>query len=277
MHQQEHMQVILIHLLLVQTSGESESGEFELFDGGNAVNLPANYSSTSSIINVDTLSLAEQPSGDFFGYVETGMVLRGRTSGFQAKIVNKRLISDLSSDVIGSFFIPNPNRNTNPKFATGTKTFTLTDNPTNNTDTAQTLASENYVASGTLETVQETIVSVRNARVEVVAEREQIDRRVFTGTDDAGTVVTDVTQTTDKQEPDLFHHHLHHVVEEDVEEEEDGIQSHSPSWYLETQEYSLQVWIFISQIKIPMIFLLFSNLERWKMEYQLRRLYLSLK
>ena len=114
-------------------SGESESGEFELFDGGNAVNLPANYSSTSSIINVDTLSLAEQPSGDFFGYVETGMVLRGRTSGAQAKIVNKRLVSDLSSDVIGSFFIPNPNRNTNPKFATGTKTFTLTDSSTNNT------------------------------------------------------------------------------------------------------------------------------------------------
>ena len=193
MHQQGYMQVILIHPLLVP-SGESETGEFELFDGGNAVNLPANYSSTSSIINVDTLSLAEQPSGDFFGYVETGMVLRGRTSGgSQAKIVNKRLISDLSSDVIGSFFIPNPNRSTNPKFATGTKTFTLIDNPTtNNTDTAQTLASANYVASGTLETVQETIVSVRNARVEVVAEREQIDRRVFTGTDDA-TVVTDVT------------------------------------------------------------------------------------
>ena len=50
----------------------------------------------------------------------------------QAKIVNKRLISDLSSDVIGSFFIPNPNRSTNPKFATGTKTFTLIDNPTTN-------------------------------------------------------------------------------------------------------------------------------------------------
>ena len=176
-------------------SGESESGEFELFDGGNAVKLPANYSSTSSIINVDTFSLAEQPSGDFFGYVETGMVLRGRTSGAQAKIVNKRLISDLSSDVIGSFFIPNANRNTNPKFATGTKTFTLTDSSTNNTDVAQTLASENYVASGTLETVQETIVSVRNAKVEVVAEREQVNRREFTGTDET-TVVTDVATST---------------------------------------------------------------------------------
>ena len=131
------------------------------------------------------------------------MVLRGRTSGAQAKIVNKRLVSDLSSDVIGSFFIPNPNRNTNPKFATGTKTFTLTDSSTNNTDTAQTLASENYVASGTLETVQETIVSVRNARVEVVAEREQVNRREFTGTD-TSTVVTDVTQTTVRQTGSRF-------------------------------------------------------------------------
>ena len=72
MHQQGYMQVILIHPLSEKPSGESETGEFELFSGGNAVNLPANYSSTSSIINVDTLSLAEQPSGDFFGYVETG-------------------------------------------------------------------------------------------------------------------------------------------------------------------------------------------------------------
>ena len=178
------------------SSGESESGEFELFGGGDAVAVPSNYSSTSTLLNVDTLSLAEQPEGSFFGYVEVGMIFKGATSGAQARLVNRRLISDLSSDVIGSFYIPNPNLTPNPKFATGTKTFTLIDNPNNDDTNSDTLATETYTASGTLETVQETIVSVRNARVEVVAQRQEIGgRREFIGTD-LETSVLDVTSTT---------------------------------------------------------------------------------
>ena len=47
------------------------------------------------------------------------MILKGGTSGAEAKITNLRFIADFSSTVQGSFFIPNPNINTNPTFATG--------------------------------------------------------------------------------------------------------------------------------------------------------------
>ena len=44
------------------------------------------YSSTSNILNVDTLSLSEQAQGDFFGFVQTGMTFVGKTSGAQATL-----------------------------------------------------------------------------------------------------------------------------------------------------------------------------------------------
>ena len=129
--------------------------------------LSAAYSSTSNILNVDTFSLASQGRGDFFGFVESGMVLTGRTSGAQATITNVRLVSDLTSTCIGSFFIPNPNNVNFPRFETGTKTFTLVDDIDNDQDSAFTIAEEGFSSSGTLEAVQENIISVRNARVEL--------------------------------------------------------------------------------------------------------------
>ena len=75
-------------------------------------------------------------------------------------------------------FIPNPNILSNPKFETGTKTFTLIDNTDNDQDNEESIGEETYTASGTLETVQEQIISVRNARVEVKQETqsERVER-----------------------------------------------------------------------------------------------------
>jgi hypothetical protein len=128
--------------------------------------LQPSYSSTSNILNVDTFSLSNEPQGAFSGYVESGMRLIGQTSGAQATITNVRLLSDLSATLIGSFFIPNPNTNLHPKFETGSKTFTLVNNNLNDQNLASTIAEEGFSSSGTLETVQENIISVRNARVE---------------------------------------------------------------------------------------------------------------
>ena len=138
--------------------------------------LPSAYSSTSQILNVDTFSLSNQPQGAFSGFVETGMILVGQTSGAQATIADVRLISDISATLIGSFFLPNPNNNVNPRFETGQKVFTLVNNQNNNQDDASSIAEEGYTSSGTLETVQETIISVRNARIENKTEFE--DRAV---------------------------------------------------------------------------------------------------
>ena len=59
--------------------------------------LQGTYSSTSTILNVDTFSLSNEPQGQFSGRVENGMVLVGKTSGAQATITNVRLISDVSA------------------------------------------------------------------------------------------------------------------------------------------------------------------------------------
>ena len=167
------------------------------------LNLPlsASYSSTSTILNVDTFSLASQARGDFYGWVKEGMTLIGSTSGAIATVENVRLISDLSATLIGSYYIPDPNNITFPRFECGTKTFTLTNDIDNNQDNASTIAEEAFSASGTLETVQENIISVRNARVELKNEfqsrnvnrdlgTEVIDSRVVSSRTRTQTIIT---------------------------------------------------------------------------------------
>ena len=133
----------------------------------NVQDLSAAYSSTSTILNVDTFSLSNEAQGQYYGWAQEGMTLRGQTSGAIAKVSNVRLISDISATLIGSYYIPDPNNISFPRFETGTKTFTLTDDIDNNQDAAVTIAEEGFASSGTLETVQENIISVRNARVEL--------------------------------------------------------------------------------------------------------------
>jgi len=147
----------------------------------SATSLPATYSSTTSILNVDTLSLSQQAQGDYFGWSAPGMILVGETSGAVAEVTEIKLVSDLSANLIGSFFIPWPNQPNHPSFETGTKTFTLIDNPNNDQNDTETLGEETYTASGTLETVQETIISVRNAKIEQKQETESEAIRRSTG------------------------------------------------------------------------------------------------
>jgi hypothetical protein len=144
--------------------------------------LQSTYSSTSNILNVDTFSLSNQPQGEYSGWVESGMILVGQTSGAQATITNVRLVSDLSATLIGSFYIPNPNINIHPKFEAGTKTFTLVNSSSNDQNVATTIAEEGFVSSGTLETVQENIISVRNARIQNKQEFEERAVSRTTGT-----------------------------------------------------------------------------------------------
>jgi hypothetical protein len=132
----------------------------------NSQDLSGAYSSTSTILNVDTFSLSNEAQGQYYGWVQEGITLRGQTSGAIAKVSNVRLISDVSAALIGSFYIPDPNNISFPKFETGSKVFTLTDDIDNNQNQSVTIAEEGFSSTGTLETVQENIISVRNARVE---------------------------------------------------------------------------------------------------------------
>ena len=154
------------------------------------------YSSTSNILNVDTFSLATQFQGEYSGWVESGMILVGQTSGAQATITNIRLISDLSATLIGSFFIPNPNILDNPRFATGNKVFTLVNNNLNDQNAATTIAEEGFVSDGTIETVQENIVSVRNARIQ---NKQEFQTRAVSSTSSSsssGAIGSNTSSTT---------------------------------------------------------------------------------
>ena len=155
--------------------------------------LQATYSSTSTILNVDTFSLSNQPQGEFSGWTESGMTLIGQTSGAQANITNLRLVSDLSATLIGNFFVPNPNINTYPKFETGTKTFTLVNNNLNDQNAATTIAEEGFVSSGTIETVQENIISVRNARIQ---NKQEFEANAVSRTTGTQVVATNVISQT---------------------------------------------------------------------------------
>lgn len=141
-------------------------------------NIPSNYSSTSTILNVDTFSLSEQQNGDYFGTVKEGMILRGLTSRSQCKVTNIRIVTDDIGTAIGSFFIPNPANSFNPSFETGTSTFRLTSSPINSKifGLTDTIAEEKFLSLGQVATTQERIVSVRQPRIstEVVTENRTL-------------------------------------------------------------------------------------------------------
>ncbi len=134
----------------------------------SATTIPELYSSTSTILNVDTYSLSNQPQGQFNGYVAVGMKLRGQTSQAEATISSIRLVTDQIGVVIGSFFIPNGNIDVNPKFECGTKSFRVTSSNTNSQifGTYSTSAEERYFSEGKLNTVQENVIIVRPLKID---------------------------------------------------------------------------------------------------------------
>ena len=157
--------------------------------------LSAVYSATATILNVDTFSLSNEAQGAYSGYVAENMILRGSTSGAEATVTSVRLVSDLAANLTGSFFIPNPNSVNHPRFETGTKVFTLTNDVDNDPNVASTIAEEAFTASGTLETVQENIISVRNARVEQRQEFQERNVNESLGTEVVGSQVINQTST----------------------------------------------------------------------------------
>lgn len=132
------------------------------------VNLPSTYSSNSTVLNIDLDSLSSTINTNYYGRLIAGETIRGLTSGARAIVSSTiRLVSDINGRLSGTFFIPNPSDNTNPRFETGTKTFRLTSSPTNSTlvGGVDSSAQVNYTASGTLQTVQRNLVSIRNANL----------------------------------------------------------------------------------------------------------------
>ncbi len=133
-----------------------------------ASSISSTYSSTTSLLNVDTASLELQSASGFYGYITTGMKLIGQSSGAIATVSAIRLITDKSGTLIGSLFLPDPTIPSAPSFNTGTKTFTLSSSPVNSTISGFTDSSgeANFTSSGTLQTVESSTLRTRNADVQ---------------------------------------------------------------------------------------------------------------
>lgn len=131
--------------------------------------LPSSYTSSLGYLNVDTYSLSQSESGDYFGYLRSGSRLVGRTSGAVAWVSRLRLFSDSVGDLQGCFFLDDPNQEPAPpiRISTGTKTYKLTNSSTNQEQfpgsNEISSAETSYESTGLLNTVQnETTITTTN-------------------------------------------------------------------------------------------------------------------
>ena len=75
------------------------------------------------------------------------------------------LVTDANGSVSGTFNIPDPVNDSNPRWRTGQRLFRLTSSITNSAQDVETSAETDYIAKGSLETVQNTIVSTREPQL----------------------------------------------------------------------------------------------------------------
>ncbi len=173
--------------------------DFYVQDPYNRVNtIPATYSTTSTTLNIDCASLANERQPDFWGWVQTGMILRGQTSGAVATLTNLRLLSDNVGTLIGSYQVPDGNIPGNPIFETGRSVFRLTNSSTNDQTggVVTTSAEEIFYSQGDLDNTQEVTLSLRNARVET---EEFVGTRALTASDTATGADSDSTTIVAQQ------------------------------------------------------------------------------
>ena len=83
------------------------------------------------------------------------------------------IVTDANGACSGTFAIPDPTNNANPRWRTGQRVFRLTSSATNDTSSdVETSGEADYVARGILESVQNTIISTREPRIERQATTE---------------------------------------------------------------------------------------------------------
>ena len=131
--------------------------------------LGTNYSSSSTVLNVDIASIDDEARGTYYGYIPTtgNVTLLGQTSKAQATVTNVRLVADTYGDVFGSFFFRDPLSTPPPslRFKVGTSTFKLTSSSANeDPNIGSELISSGeaqYITSGKVNTIKSTNVTVR--------------------------------------------------------------------------------------------------------------------
>jgi hypothetical protein len=152
-----------------ETPSELEPKTYNInpYDRNN--NLPSSYSQSSPVICIDAAALSRDELPQFWGYIQKGYKLVGQSSGAEAWIKDKRIVSDNYGYLRGSFYIRGPFRNTDSSnyIQVGTKTYKLTSSSTNQTplrgSTAISLAETTFTSTGIRRNI-ETITNVITVR-----------------------------------------------------------------------------------------------------------------
>ncbi len=129
--------------------------------------LPTDYTQTTTVLNVDMASLADESEVEYAGYIAEEMILKGASSGAEAKVTSRRLITDRIGTLIGSYRVPNSNDPSAPTFETGRSVLRLTSSDTNSRvpGLVTTSAEDIFFSRGDQDNTQQTTLSLRNARV----------------------------------------------------------------------------------------------------------------
>jgi len=158
--------------------------------------IASGYSQSSKILNIDTVSLSEEAQGKYSGYLLKGMQLVGQTSGAVATVSDLRLISDNFGDLIGTFYLRDPNTVPTPtvRISTGTKTFKLSSSSTNDLglpgSSDISFAETNFNSDGTLEQWENTVIeTTKNLTTKTVT-------NLTTNTTTSQTTINTHTRTT---------------------------------------------------------------------------------
>ena len=108
-------------------------------------NIQAIYTSTSKVLNIDTIALSAEAQGMYNGYITNRTRLVGQSSGAIAYVKDVRLIPDASGQVQGAFFLNDPHQSPSPNVVieTGTKTYRLT----SSSDNAKLAVGSNLISS----------------------------------------------------------------------------------------------------------------------------------
>lgn len=222
-------------------------------------NVPATYSSTSTLLNIDTFSLANERQPEFWGWARTGMILRGQSSGAVATVTNFRLVTDNIGTIIGSYLVPDGNIPGNPIFETGRTVFRLTNSSTNTRigGVVTTSAEEIFYSQGDIDNTQEVTLSLRNARVE---HQDFEQTRTLTAssvaTANAAATTTSSTQITSQVINNITN--VTNVTQQRVDplaqsfyvDDETGIFVTKLNVYFRTKDSTLPVYCQLREIKV---------------------------
>ena len=131
--------------------------------------LPNSYSANTNIINhnVAALAMRGRRNGRYRGNMQVGEVLIGMTSGARAVVQRRRHITDRYGKYRGNFFIPQPRRDNNPRWRTGTRTLRMTSEPADSRIPGATASAGEveFTSSGTLRRIRRNVIAVRNAAI----------------------------------------------------------------------------------------------------------------